>query len=136
MLDVVGLVQVKAHPATSWQNVMRFGAFSSHQFVAELLGKRDVHQVLAVNMADLSSPQAILGAAVAMRIGSYTLPTQQLMFDYLRFIVHFFVLSLAWHNLQLAPLAVPQDRQMNGGAGRLAGQQAVNVVHVGDALAV
>src|SRR6266852_1834224 len=58
-VHVRSLPQVNTDPATVGQDVVGFGATTCNQLVADCLRKGNVHQAVAVHVADLSSPQAV-----------------------------------------------------------------------------
>lgn len=56
---------------------MRFSATSCNQLIADFLREGDVHQAVAMHVADLSSPQAVFCASKAMRLGRDPRPALQ-----------------------------------------------------------
>src|SRR6266850_6312841 len=56
-------------PATVGKYVVGLGTATCNQFIADCLRKGNVHQAVAVHVANLSSPQAVLCASKAMRLG-------------------------------------------------------------------
>jgi hypothetical protein len=53
-VHVSRLPQVNADPAALGKDVMWFGAASSNQLIADFLWKRDVHQAVAMYVADFA----------------------------------------------------------------------------------
>ena len=80
--EVGRLPQVNTHPAASRKDVVGFRATSGYQLVANPFWKRNVHQGVAVHMADFPSPQTVFLAAKAMRLGFNSGPTAQDMLDF------------------------------------------------------
>src|SRR5712664_5003211 len=71
------LPQINTNPATVGKDVVGFGAATCNQLIADLLRKRNVHQAVAMHVADLSSPQAVLCTSKAMRLGRDPRPALQ-----------------------------------------------------------
>ncbi len=55
-INVRRLPQINTDPATLGKDVVGLTATSCNQFIADFLRKRDVHQTVAMYVADLSSP--------------------------------------------------------------------------------
>ena len=60
---------------------MRFRAASGHQLIPHLLWEWDVHQGIAVDVTDFSFPEPIFCAAIAVRMGSDSIPAQHRLLD-------------------------------------------------------
>src|SRR5437899_2442212 len=71
------LPQIDTDPATVGKDVVGFGATTCNQLFADCLRKGNVHQAVAVHVADLSSPQAVLRTSKAMRLGRNPRPALQ-----------------------------------------------------------
>ena len=54
---------------------MRVGFTGQNQLISNLLGKRNIHQAIAVDMAQFPPPDSKFQAAVAMRDGLHALPS-------------------------------------------------------------
>ncbi|SRR6266404_2659573 len=61
------LLQINTDPATLGKYVVRFGATSRDQVVADFLRKGNVHQTVAVYVTDFPSSQTIFCTSKAMR---------------------------------------------------------------------
>src|SRR5882724_3829887 len=61
--------QVEADPAALRQDVVGLGEPGRHELVAHRLGKWDVEQVVAVEVADLAGAEPVFGTAKAVRPG-------------------------------------------------------------------
>jgi hypothetical protein len=61
------LLEVDAHPATFRKDVMVFRLSGRHQFFADLSRERDVDEMVAMHMADLSPGETIFRPSKAMR---------------------------------------------------------------------
>jgi hypothetical protein len=68
---------VKAYPAAIWQNVVRFGHTGGYQLISNALGKRDIDEMIPMNMANLFTSQTILGATKAMSSSGHAGPTHR-----------------------------------------------------------
>ena len=75
-IDVGGFTQIQAHPAAVGQNVMRLRLTRSNHFIAHLRRKRNIDQVIAVNVAEFPLADTILCAAEAVRMGCHPRPIQ------------------------------------------------------------
>jgi hypothetical protein len=80
--EVGRLPQVNTHPAASRKDVVGFRAAGGHQLIANFFWKRNVHEGVAVHVADFPSPQTVFLAAKAMRLGFNARPTAQDMLDF------------------------------------------------------
>src|SRR5206468_10876087 len=67
---------IETDPAALRQNVMRLCQTCPDQFVAYRLGKRNVDQVVAVNVPKLALSETIFRAAEAMAAGGHSRPTE------------------------------------------------------------
>jgi hypothetical protein len=76
------LPQINTNPATFGKDVVRLSATSGNQLIANCLRKRNVHQAVAMDVADLSSPQAIFCTSKAMRSGCDPGPALQSRIDF------------------------------------------------------
>ena len=71
------LPQIDTDPATVGKDVVGFGATTCNRLFADCLRKGNVHQAVAVHVADLSFPQAVLCASKAMPLGRDPRPALQ-----------------------------------------------------------
>src|SRR5229473_4283953 len=71
------LPQMNANPATVGKYVVGFGPASCNQLIADRLRKGNVHQAVAMHVADFSSPQAVFCASKAIRLGRDPRPALQ-----------------------------------------------------------
>src|SRR5260370_17952007 len=71
------LPQIDTDPATVGKDVVGFGATTCNQLFADCLRKGNVHQAVAVHVADLSSPHALSRTSKAMRLGRDPRPALQ-----------------------------------------------------------
>src|SRR2546427_12098926 len=75
---VVRRGDAKADPPRIGKHVMRLGAPGGDQLVARPLGKRDVGEVVAVQVPKLTPVETELRAAEPMRMRADALPAEQL----------------------------------------------------------
>jgi len=76
-VHVGGLLQINTNPSTVGKDVVGFGATTCNQLIADCLRKGNVHQTIAMHVADLSSPQAVFCASKTMRLGRDPRPPLQ-----------------------------------------------------------
>src|SRR5690349_14967788 len=74
LLHIRLLPQEEAHPARLRQNVVRLCASCRNDLIAHFFREREIHQVVAVDVPDLTFANAILHAAKAMRLHRHTWP--------------------------------------------------------------
>jgi hypothetical protein len=68
-------------PTAVREDGVRFGSTDPYQFIADFLRKGNVHEAVAVNVADFSSAQVVLFTSKAMRLGGDSRPTLQRSID-------------------------------------------------------
>lgn len=73
-IHIVFRMQEEAHPTRVRKDVVRLGFMRGDDFVAHALGKRDVHQAVAVNVPDLAPAEAKFHAAKSVRRHLNALP--------------------------------------------------------------
>ena len=66
-IHIVFRMQEEAYPTGVRQDVVGIGLMRGDDFVAHALGKRDIHQAVAVNVPDLAPAEAKLHAAKSVR---------------------------------------------------------------------
>src|SRR5207247_11213233 len=75
-VNLGGFAERDADPAALRQNVMRLCQPCPYQFIADGLGKRNVDQVVTVNVPKLALSETIFRAAEAMAAGGHSRPTE------------------------------------------------------------
>ena len=75
-LDIVPFLEVEANPTAFRQDVMRLRTASGNNLIPHLSWKRNVDEVVAMNVAQLTSAQTKLRSAKTMRVRCHTRPTQ------------------------------------------------------------
>jgi hypothetical protein len=65
-IQVGGLAEINADPAAVGKDVMGFGAAGCDELVADVFRKGNVHETIAVDVADFASAETILCAAEAV----------------------------------------------------------------------
>ncbi len=73
-IHVGRLRQIDADPAAFGKNVVGFGTAGRHQSIADFFRKGDVHQAVAMYVADFSPSEAILRPAEAVGTRGHILP--------------------------------------------------------------
>ncbi len=91
MIHVGCLPEIDGDPAALRKYVVGFGTASGYEFISDSFRKGDVHQVVAVHVADFTPSEAILRSAKAVWAGSHTRPAFYGVIDS-------FSSSRDWHN--------------------------------------
>jgi hypothetical protein len=74
-LDMVGFVEVETNPTAVRQDVMRFGATSSDNVIPHFSRKGNIHEMVAVDVAQLTFAETKFCASKAMRMRGHSWPT-------------------------------------------------------------
>src|SRR5687767_8394892 len=74
LLHIIFISQIKTHPARLRQNMVRLRSPRGYDLIAHLLREGNIHQLISMNMPDLSPADHILRTAEAMRLNRYTCP--------------------------------------------------------------
>src|SRR5687767_2339231 len=74
LLHIIFLAQIKTHPACIRQNMMRLRPSCRYDLITYLLRERNSHQLISMNMTDLSPADHILYAAKTMRLNLHIRP--------------------------------------------------------------
>jgi hypothetical protein len=82
-LNIVGFLEVETNPTAVRQDVMRLGATSSDNVIPHLSRKGNIHEMVAVDVAQLTFAQTKFRPTKAMRMLRHTWPTQNGFMDFL-----------------------------------------------------
>jgi hypothetical protein len=72
--DLVRSLNIEADPSGIRQDVVRFSHTCGDELVADVLRKRNIHQIIAMHMTNLSPGQTIFRAAKTMGSGRHAKP--------------------------------------------------------------